>query len=230
MRRIHLILGSLLATLCAHGWSRDATAQTPPTRLVVLGDSLSSGLLIPPWRAFPTALQDALRAQGFDVSVANAAISGNTTSQGLARVDRDVPDGTSGVILELGANDMLRRYPAREMRANLEQIVRRLHARGIPVMLAGLRLSPKSGADLVGYEAAYRSVARRYGLVYYPDFYVGLTADPRYTIFDRTHPSSLGVQVIVAGILPSVVRFVRTIEAPRAAPASRARLSARPRP
>ena len=228
MRRAGFILGALLTALAVA--VIDAKAQSAPLRLVVLGDSLSSGLLIPTSQAFPAALEAALRQRGLDVTVANAAISGNTTSDGLARVDRDVPDGTSGVILELGANDMLRRQPAESMRANLDQIVLRLRARGIPVMLAGLRLSPTSGADLVGYDAAYRSVARRHGLVYYPDFYVGLVSDPRYTIFDRTHPSPLGVQVIVSGILPSVTRFVATLGERRGGAPRRGRLSALPRP
>lgn len=188
-------------------------AQARPIRLVVLGDSLSSGFLIPRSQALPATLEAALRQRGYDVTIGNAAISGNTSQDGLARVDRDVQPGTDGVMLELGANDMLRRQPAANLQANLDQIVLRLRARGIPVLLTGTRLAPDSGADLRGYEAAYRAVARRHGLSFYPDIYAGVASNRSYTIFDNTHPSPAGVQVMTTGLLPTATTFVARIGA-----------------
>src|SRR3712207_3953000 len=85
-----------------------AQAQGQPIRLVALGDSLSAGYGLPQEAAFPVALERALKAKGYKVEVTNAGVSGDTSSGGLDRLDWSVPDGTDGVIVELGANDMLR--------------------------------------------------------------------------------------------------------------------------
>lgn len=205
MQRPSFIATTLLALAALITLPSLAEAQSRPVRLVVLGDSLSSGFLIPRSQAFPAALEGALRQRGYDVAVGDAAVSGNTSLQALARVDRDVPDGTDGVIIQLGANDVLRRQPPANLQANLEQIVLRLRARGIKVMLAGFSYVP-ADADSATYNAAFRAVAGRYGLPLYPNFYDGLSSN--YRIFDNRHPSPAGVQVIVARTFPTVTRFV----------------------
>ncbi|WP_375459035.1 GDSL-type esterase/lipase family protein [uncultured Enterovirga sp.] len=174
--------------------------------LVVLGDSLSAGFLISSSTAFPAVLERALRQRGLPVVVTNAAVSGDTAADGLARLDRDVPEGTDGVVLELGANDKLKRQDPGAAQAALAEIVRRLTARRIPVLVAGIRFTDAAGAP---YNGIFRAVARRYRSTYYADIYAGLASDARFTIFDRTHPSPEGVAVMVAGILPTAERFVR---------------------
>ena len=140
------------------------------------------------------------------MTVVNAGVSGNTAADGLARLDTDVPEGTDGVVLELGANDKLRRRDPMAAQAALSEIVRRLQARGIPVLIAGIRFTDAAGTP---YNSVFSSIAKRFGTIYYPDIYSGLAADRRLTIFDGVHPSPQGVTVMVSGILSTAERFVR---------------------
>ena len=183
-----------------------------PLRLVALGDSLTAGYGLPVEAAFPAALERALRARGHNVEVANAGVSGDTASGGLQRVDWSVPDGTDGVILELGANDMLRGLDPAITRQALEGIIQRLKARGIPVMLVGMyasrNLGPEYGAR---FEGVYRDLARTYDLVLYPFFLDGIAGQQALNLPDGMHPTAQGVERIVQGILPSVETFIRRI-------------------
>jgi len=183
-----------------------------PLRLVALGDSLTAGYGLPAEAAFPAALERALRARGHNVEVANAGVSGDTASGGLQRVDWSVPDGTDGVILELGANDMLRGLDPAITRQALEGIIQRLKARGIPVMLAGMyasrNLGPEYGAR---FEAVYRDLARTYDLVLYPFFLDGIAGQQALNLPDGMHPTAQGVERILQGILPSVETFIGRI-------------------
>jgi len=183
-----------------------------PLRLVALGDSLTAGYGLPAEAAFPAALERALRARGHNVEVANAGVSGDTASGGLQRVDWSVPDGTDGVILELGANDMLRGLDPAITRQALEGIIQRLKARGIPVMLAGMyasrNLGPEYGAR---FEAVYRDLARTYDLVLYPFFLDGIAGRQALNLPDGMHPTAQGVERILQGILPSVETFIGRI-------------------
>ena len=109
-----------------------------PLKLAVLGDSLTAGYGLPAEAAFPARLEKALRAKGIKVDILNAGVSGDTTSAGRDRLDWSIPDGTQAVIVELGANDALRGLDPKVSRAALEEIVKRLQARKIGVMLAGM--------------------------------------------------------------------------------------------
>ena len=192
-----------------------ASAQgARPVRLVALGDSLTAGYGLPAQAAFPNVLEAALRARGHDVTVANAGVSGDTAGGGLERLDWSVPDGTDGVILELGANDMLRGTdPAITGRA-LDAIVSRLKARRIPVMLAGMRAGRNMGPDYVArFDGIYPDLARRYGLVLYPFFLDGVAGDRSLNLPDGVHPTAAGVARIVERILPSVETFLTRLKA-----------------
>lgn len=181
------------------------SAAEPPARIVVLGDSLAAGLGLPASEAFPAKLGRALEAKGRAAEIADAAVSGDTASGGLARLDWSVPPGTDGVILELGANDMLRGIDPSVTRRALDDIVRRLTDRHIAVLLAGMRAAPNLGPDYArGFEAIYPDLAARYGLVFYPFFLEGVAADPALNQPDGLHPTAAGVDVIVGKILPKV--------------------------
>ena len=193
-----------------------ATAQGQrPLKLVVLGDSLRSRLLLPATQAFPAVLEASLRAHGRDVNVVNAGVTNDTSWGALYRLDRDVPADTDGVVLELGANDMVRMARPDVTRNALEQIVSRLTARGIPVLLVGFRMPIAWGHDAAGFEAVYRDVARRYRLNYHPDIYAGLWSHPGYRLVDGVHPSGRGVQLMVSSVLPTVNRFVGSLQGHR---------------
>ncbi|MFE1597965.1 arylesterase [Methylobacterium sp. ID0610] len=178
-------------------------------RLVALGDSLTAGYGLPAQAAFPAVLERALTAKGLAVSIENAGVSGDTTTGGLDRLDWSVPDGTEGVILELGANDMLRGTDPAVAEKNLDAIITRLTARGIPVLLAGMKAARNLGPDYVArFDAIYPRLAERHGLLLYPFFLDGVAGDRGLALPDGLHPTAAGVERIVAGILPTVETFV----------------------
>jgi acyl-CoA thioesterase I len=186
-----------------------ATAAERPVRIVALGDSLTAGLGLTADAAFPTRLEKALRAEGLAVEISNAGVSGDTASGGLARLDWSVPEGTDAVILELGANDMLRGIDPKVTRAALTEIVRRLTERHITVLLAGMRAAPNLGPDYGrAFEAIYSDLAAQNGLLLYPFFLDGVAADAKLNQRDGMHPTAAGVDAIVARILPKAEELV----------------------
>ncbi|MBB4019153.1 MULTISPECIES: arylesterase [unclassified Chelatococcus] len=187
-------------------------ALAEPLRLVALGDSLTAGYGLPQEAAFPVVLEKALRERGVEVEIANAGVSGDTASSGLARLDWSVPEGTDAVILALGANDMLRGLSPEVTRKALEDIVTRLKARNIPVMLVGMVAAPNLGEDYRRrFDAIYKDIAARHGLVFYPFFLEEVAADPGLNLPDGLHPNAEGVKRIVARMLPTVERFVSSL-------------------
>ena len=189
-----------------------AVAADQPVKTVALGDSLTAGFNLPASAAFPARLERALRAKGYAVDVANAGVSGDTASGGLARLDWSVPEGTAAVIVELGANDMLRGLDPKVTQRALEEIVRRLSERRIAVLLAGMRAIPNLGVDFVnGFETIYPEIASKYDALLYPFFLDGVAGDARLNQRDGLHPTAAGVDVIVSGILPKVEELLTRV-------------------
>lgn len=179
------------------------------TDLVGFGDSLMAGYQLAPEDAFPARLEKALREKGHDVSIANAGVSGDTTSGGLARIDWSVPDGTKGVILELGANDALRGIAPEESRKNLVAMIEKLKARGIAVLLVGMLAPPNMGGDYgARFNAIYPELAKTYDVTFYPFFLDGVVEDAGLKIEDGMHPNPKGVGVMVERMLPVVEAFL----------------------
>ena len=180
--------------------------------MVVLGDSLSAGLGLPAASAFPARLQKALKDKGIDVDMVNAGVSGDTASGGRDRLDWSVPEGTEAVIVELGANDALRGINPKITREALSDIVRRLKARGVAVMLCGMLAPPNYGSDYAArFDAIYPDLAKSFGVPLYPFFLDGVAANAKLNQADGLHPTAEGVDVIVKNILPTVEAFVGTI-------------------
>jgi len=177
----------------------------PAVKIVALGDSLTAGYGLPDKDGFVPRLQAALNAKGIAAEVANAGVSGDTASDGLARLDWSVPQGTDAVIVELGANDMLRGIKPEVTRDALDAILQRLTARHIAVLLCGMRAAPNLGAAYgEDFERIYPELAAKYGVALYPFFLDGVAADLRLTQADGMHPNAQGVDVIVGRILPKV--------------------------
>lgn len=191
-----------------------AQAQDRPVRIVVLGDSLSSGLGLPGADAFPAKLARALRTRGVAVEISNAGVSGDTASGGLARLDWSVPEGTEAVIVQLGANDALRGVDPKITRSALDQIMRRLKGRGIEVLLAGM-LAPRNlgNAYTRSFDSIYPELAEKYDALLYPFFLDGVATLARLNQRDGVHPNAEGVDIIVRGILPKVEELVTRVRA-----------------
>ena len=186
--------------------------QAKPIKMVVLGDSLSAGLGLEASDAFPAKLQKALTDNGMNVEISNAGVSGDTASGGRERLDWSVPDGTRAVIVELGANDALRGIDPAVTRAALSDILRRLKARNIAVMLCGMLSPPNYGQDYGDrFDKIYPDLAKAFDVPLYPFFLDGVAADARLNQADGIHPTPQGVDVIVHKIMPTVEAFLRPL-------------------
>ncbi len=201
--------GRLLALCLLVTFLSSGAAAARTLQIVAFGDSLSAGYGLGRPDAFPARLEAALKAKGYDVSVANAGVSGDTASAGLARLDWSVPQGTDAVIVELGANDMLRGVDPALTRRTLDDILTRLKARNIPVLLAGMLAAPNYGADYkTAFDAIYPELAAKHGVLLYPFFLDGVTGNRALTLPDGLHPTAEGVERIVAAILPQVEKLI----------------------
>jgi acyl-CoA thioesterase-1 len=193
-----------------------AYAQTTPVRIVVLGDSLAAGLGIKPEQSFPSRLEAALKAQGRNVAIANQGVSGDTTAGGLARVDWLLGDKPDIVLIELGANDALRGTDPAVTRAALSDILTRLKARNIAVLLCGMLAPPNYGADYAArFNAIYPELAKEFGVPLYPFFLEGVAAETKLNQKDGIHPTAEGVDRIVKNMLPAVEALLGAIAGQR---------------
>jgi acyl-CoA thioesterase-1 len=187
--------------------------EAKPVKLVVLGDSLSAGLGLSAADAFPAKLQKALRDKGIVIDIGNAGVSGDTASGGRDRLDWSVPEGTQGVILELGANDALRGTDPAVTKTALSDILTRLKTRGVPVLLCGMVAPPNYGKDYADrFNTIYPDLAKSFGVPLYPFFLDGVAADAKLNQADGIHPTPGGVDIIVRNIMPKVEAFLGTIK------------------
>lgn len=208
-----LALSMLLFLGLFMSYARSATDR--PLRIAAFGDSLTAGYGLPAAAAFPVQLQRALAAKGRKVVIENAGVSGDTAQAGLDRLDWSIADGTDGVIVELGANDALRALDPDQTRSALEAIIVRLKERRMAVMLAGMRAPPNLGPQYTTrFDAIFRDLADKHGLVLYPFFLDGVAADRTLNQADGIHPTAEGVGVIVGRILPTVEKFLDSIRPP----------------
>lgn len=191
------------ALLCVVALGGLALADT--FRIVGFGDSLMAGYNLGPNEGFPQKLEAALKARGHDVTVANAGVSGDTTAGGLSRLDWSVPEGTDLVILELGANDMLRGLSVEAAERNLDAMMSSLSKRGIQIVLAGMLAAPNLGQDYVeAFNGMYPKLAQKYDVPLIPFFLDGVAANPKLQLDDGLHPNPAGVDRMVEGALPVI--------------------------
>lgn len=191
-----------------------ATPAFARDRLVLaFGDSLTAGYGLKPQESFPAQLEAALRKGGMAVRVHNAGVSGDTTAAGRARlawVLASLKAKPDLVILELGANDMLRGLQPAQTRANLDAMMVELRKRGIPILLAGMRASPNMGKSYQAqFDPLFAALAKKHGARFYPFFMNGVTPNRSLLIADQMHPNAKGVAVIVRNIMPMVVAALR---------------------
>lgn len=189
-----------------------AAAQAADKLVLAFGDSLTAGYRLPPGQGFAPQLEAALRKQGIAARVHNAGVSGDTTAQGRARLNwvlaalKAKPDA---VIVELGANDMLRGLDPARAEANLDAILAELSKRRIKVLLAGMVAAPNLGSDYAKrFNPIYARLAAKYRVPLYPFFLAGIVGDRSLHIGDAIHPNARGVSVIVKGVVPQLGKLL----------------------
>ena len=194
--------------IIAAGAAASAGATAAETyRIVAFGDSLMAGYRLGPGESFPEKLESALKARGHDVVIANAGVSGDTSSGGLSRLDWSVPDDTDLVVLGLGANDMLRGVSPEITAKNLEEMIVRLKERKIEILLIGMLAAPNLGPDYANaFNSIYPRLAEQHDLTFYPFLLEGVAAQPDLLLDDGMHPNAEGIDRMVEGVLPLVVR------------------------
>jgi len=199
----------LAATALVLAPAAPALAAAVP-RVAILGDSITAGYGLPAPQALPARLQAELARLGDPVRVIAAGVSGDTTAGGVRRVDRATPEGVRVCVVALGGNDLLNGEDPARVRANLARIVRRLQARGVTVVLAGLRVPPLlDGGYARAFDAAFEAVARTTGVIFLPDMLAGVALNPALNQRDGIHPNAAGVQVIARRLAPLVARALR---------------------
>ncbi len=190
--------------------SPPAVART--VSLVALGDSLTAGYGLPQGDGFVPQLTAKLKAQGLDVDIINAGVSGDTTSGALSRLEWSVPPEADGVIVALGGNDALRAIDPKVTAENLESLIGKIQARGQAIFFIGMRAPPNLGSDYTrAFDAIYPALAQRYGLAYYPFFLEGVAGEVDLNLSDGIHPNANGVDIITDRLSPSMVDFVKQL-------------------
>lgn len=198
---------TLLLTAGVSG-SVAARAEAPVT-ILAFGDSLIAGYGLGSADGFTAKLEAALQRKGITARVINGGLSGDTSAGGLARLDWALEPKPDFAIVELGGNDGLRGLDPAQTRANLDAILAKLKAKGVPVLLAGMYAPPNMGPDYgKAFNALYPELAQKHGVLFYPFFLEGVAADPALNQPDGIHPNAKGVDVIVERILPLVLKLI----------------------
>ena len=205
-RWTRLVHRALLAlSLCG---ATPVFASTAQPVIWAFGDSLVAGYGLPPNQGFTTQLQQALRRGGSATTVRNGGVAGDTAAQGKARLAwglRGLGSPPDLVIVELGANDMLRGLPVAQARASLDAILTELQRRHLRVLLAGMRAAPNMGPDYVRtFDAMYPALAKAHHVPLYPFYLDGVAGNRALIQGDGLHPNAQGVAIIVARMLPAV--------------------------
>jgi acyl-CoA thioesterase I len=208
LRRLGLvILAAHLGMIVANG------ATAAPIKILALGDSLTAGYGLAEADGFCAQLEKALHSAGHDVQVINGGVSGDTTADGLARLDWTLAGNPDVVIVELGANDALRGLDPAQAKANLDMILSQLQKQGRVVLLAGMKAPRNLGADYDrAFDGLYPDLAARHHVALYPFFLDGVAADPALNQADGIHPNPAGVAVIVKRILPAVEKALALVK------------------
>jgi acyl-CoA thioesterase-1 len=174
-----------------------------------LGDSLTAGLGIPRDQAYPAILQRKLQEAGVPLEVVNAGISGDTSADGLRRVNWALDGDVRLLIVALGANDGLRGLPPSQMKANLQGIIHRARQRGIPVVLAGMEAPPNYGEQYVSaFRQVFHDLARENKVAFVPFLLDGVAGVPRMNQGDGVHPTTAGAARIADHLWPTVQTMI----------------------
>jgi acyl-CoA thioesterase-1 len=180
-----------------------------PPEVLAFGDSLTAGLGLPDRQAFPAQLEARLRNEGIEVHIVNAGVSGDTTTDGLARLDWALAAKPDYVILALGANDALRGIDPKIARANLDKMIVKIQASGAKLLLLGMLAPANWGADYEhAFDSIYPELAKAHDVPLYPFFLEGVAMNPALNQPDGLHPNERGVAILVDHIAPLVAKLI----------------------
>ena len=185
-------------------------AAAPDGRPVIItfGDSLTAGVVE---NSYPDYLQQLLDSAGFKYRVENQGVSGDTSTDGLARIDNVIADHPALVILEFGGNDGLRGIPVDATKENLEQMIMRLKAANIPTVLLGITLPPNYGSEYVKpFTAMFPELARKYKLRLFPFLLIDVYRHPEWMQPDGIHPNGEGNKVVAQDVLKFIQPELRS--------------------
>ena len=194
-----------------------AAAPSPGPLIVALGDSLTAGLGLDSDEAYPALLERQLRAEGFEFTVVNAGVSGDTSAAGLRRAEWALDGDVRMVIVAFGGNDGLRGLPADQMKQNLADVVSLARERGIAVLLAGMEAPPNFGSIYTTqFREVYAELARDFDVTFMPFLLAGVAADPALNQADGIHPNPEGARIVAAGVRAALEPLLSalTAEAP----------------
>ena len=184
--------------------------QEEPPVIVVLGDSLTAGPGLRPDETLPARLQERVRAAAYPHVVVNAGVSGDTTADAVARLDRALVPRTTVLIVALGANDGLRGVPIATVRRNLETIIERAQERRITVLLCGMETLPSRGWDYaVDFHRIYPELAQRYKLALMPFLLADVVGRVELNLEDGWHPNAAGARIMAGNIWPYLEPLLR---------------------
>jgi acyl-CoA thioesterase-1 len=207
-----LVLAVVLLLLSAFGAANAGSKTDRPLRLLAFGDSLIHGYGLPAGQTFPEQLEAVLEARGFAVEVINAGNSGDTTASGRSRIDWALAGKPDLVLVAIGGNDGLRGIDPAATFENLDAILARLAASGLPVLLAGMLAPRNLGADYVAdFDAIFPRLAEKHGIAFYPFFLDGVVMDPALNQADGIHPNAAGVRVIAERIAPRLGAMIEAL-------------------
>jgi acyl-CoA thioesterase-1 len=185
-------------------------AAAAPERILALGDSITAGYGLAPDEALPVKLEARLKADGFDASVINGGVSGDTIAGGLARLDWALADHPRYAVVALGANDMLRGLDPGQAYDNLDKLLARLKQAGVKTLLVGMRAATNWGRDYQqAFDAIYPKLAAKWHVPLYPFLLDGVALDPKLNQGDGLHPNAAGVMVMVGRMAPAVETLLK---------------------
>lgn len=203
----------LLATILFLGFPLAASAE--PVVIAALGDSLTQGYGLARDEGFVPQLENWLNANGQDVRIINAGVSGDTTAGGRSRVDWTLTPDVQGLIVILGGNDIMRGIDPASSRANIAAILEVSRGRDLPVLLVGMPAPSNFGLDYKQqFDALYPELAAEYGTLFIPNFFTPILSDgakippQKYMQADGIHPNAAGVVAIVGSIGPVVQNLI----------------------
>ena len=198
-----LILASALLTLAS------GPACAAPIKILAFGTSLTQGYGLPPGTEYTAVLQENLKAAGIDAKIINAGVSGDTSADGLSRLDWSLADKPQAAIVEMGSNDALRGLAPAQTEKNLNAILTKLKAAHVAVLLCGMHAPRNLGPEYAAqFDAIYPRLAKQYGVLFYPFILDGVALNPKLNQADGIHPNPAGVKIIVSRILPYVQQLI----------------------